>query len=174
MKDFNNFGKLLASSLKNGSLSLLAKSGSEELNTSRYGADNITMCKVVLYDESTEKLSENALYRSNKGLFIKKQGKRYYLKDFVSPVKGKVLNMIQKCLHEHFYMEQRHDREDLEIILNFNTYNEMIHEVCSERTFNYHGSRGEGMFVGLELFGVKVFYSHTTYDPIQIVKKFNR
>lgn len=45
-------------------------------------APGITRQTVCVFDTSTKIYSDNSVYKSSKGLYIKKGGKRYYIGDF--------------------------------------------------------------------------------------------
>ena len=42
----------------------------------------LTLQTATIYDEATERYSDISIYQNKKGKYIKKHGKRYYIKDF--------------------------------------------------------------------------------------------
>lgn len=47
-----------------------------------YLSVDVTLQKGCIFDTRTNMYSDVSIYESTKGLYIKKQGKRFYLKDF--------------------------------------------------------------------------------------------
>lgn len=42
----------------------------------------LTLQTATIYDEATERYSDTSIYQNKKGKYIKKHGKKYYIKDF--------------------------------------------------------------------------------------------
>lgn len=78
---------------KNGPIILVEIDGEDILRRNKYPDDyerypwmtsaDITLLTANVFDTRTYMWSDNSLYRGNKGDYIKKGGKRYYIKDFV-------------------------------------------------------------------------------------------
>ena len=47
----------------------------------------LTLLTATIYDESTERYSDTSIYRNEKGKYIKKKGRKYYINDFKTEVK---------------------------------------------------------------------------------------
>lgn len=119
---------------------------------------------VLVWNHHTKRLSQKKIDENSKGKYIKAGGKTLYIKDFKKPGSGSVIQDIQQKIHEHLIKYRKDDRKELEVICNWQTYNMLIEELQRTYTSCSHP------FVGFQMFGVKVYYSLTTYEDIIITK----